>query len=165
MEPPCSAPGADSTGPPDDELRNSRLEWVVWPVRSHVLPGLLVFVLIGVLSATVRLSLDSRFYAGLCFVLLVLAVLPYYLPAHYLLDPEGVHVRSLLGHRRKAWEHFRVHFRDGERGVLLSPVLRYGTLARTRGTYLPCPRNCRQIAAFVARYLPAGELHQPPRDR
>ncbi len=133
-----------------------KLDWVAWPARRQLLAGVGVLMLIAVLSALVRYSLESRLYAGICFVTLIIAVSPFYLPTQYVLGKEGVLVRSVLGNRFKAWGMLRVYFRDGDRGVLLSPVPHYGLLARTRGIYLPFQENQEQVLAFVEKHLPPG---------
>lgn len=134
----------------------AELDWVAWPARKHWLAGGAVLILITVLSILVRYSLESRLYAGICFVTLIIAVSPFYLPARYVLSEEGVLVRSIIGNRLKSWSALRTYFRDGSRGLLLSPVRRYGILARTRGIYLPFLENPEQVLAFVAMHLPPG---------
>jgi len=133
------------------------LDWVVWPARAHLLSGVVVLAFIAALSLAVCFAMESRLYAAICFATLLVAVSPYYLPTRYTLNREGVGVSSLLGRRERPWEAFKVYFRDGNRGVLLSPVVRYGLPARTRGIYLPFVGNEEQVMALVAKRLPEGE--------
>lgn len=132
------------------------LTWVVWPARTHLLIGLLVLAFIAGVSVCVYLSMDSRVYAGIAFFTLIVAVSPYFLPTSYSVDETGVTVDSMLGRRTKLWGTLKVHFHDGDRGVLLSPVSRFGTLARTRGIYLPFQGNKEQVLAVVEKHLAEG---------
>jgi hypothetical protein len=132
------------------------LAWVVWPAREHLLRGLGVLAFIAVISVCVYFAMESRVYAGLAFFTLIVAVLPFYLPASYRVDETGVEVDSLLGRRHKPWGALKVYFRDGQRGVLVSPVSRYGLAARTRGFYLPFQGNMEQVLALVQKHLKAG---------
>jgi hypothetical protein len=132
------------------------LTWVVWgaranPGRAAGVLGLIVAVCMGV-----YVSLNSRFYASLGLVVLLIAVLPYFVPTRYTLDEEGVEVSSLLGRRRRPWAKLKAYFPDGERGVLLSPVRDFGLLARTRGTYVPFRAPGPAARDLVARHLPEG---------
>jgi hypothetical protein len=136
---------------------------VVWPALAHVLVGVAVLALIAGLAGAVFFALNSRLYAGLCFVTLIIAVSPYYLPTRYLLDADGVSVHSLLGDRRKPWSSFRAAFPDGRKGVLLSPVAQDGVLARTRGIYLPYQHNEAEVTRFVQKHLPRAAGGSAPR--
>ena len=144
--------------PGNPERAGERVSWVVWEARAHVATAAAVLALILMLSAGVYFSLGDPRLAGLALVVLLIAVLPYYLPARYTLDPDGVLVESILGNRRKPWANLKVYFPDGERGILLSPVGHYGLLARSRGIYLPFRDNAGVARALVARYLPAGKV-------
>jgi hypothetical protein len=137
------------------------LTWVVWeaqanPGRAGGVLGLIVAVCVGV-----YVSLGSGFYASLGLVVLLIAVLPYFVPTRYTLDEEGVEVSSLLGRRRRPWAKLKAYFPDGERGLLLSPVRDWGLLARTRGTYVPLREQAPAVRELVARYLPAGRGSTP----
>jgi hypothetical protein len=134
------------------------LAWTVWPARAHLLRGLAVLAFIVILSVGVELAMESRLYASIAFFTLLLAVLPFYLPAHYRVDETGVEVDSLLGRRRKPWSALRVYFPDGERGVLVSSVARYNLAARTRGIYLPYQANRDHVLALVEKHLQPGSV-------
>lgn len=137
---------------------SGHLEWVVWPARTHLLSGAVVLAFIAALSLAVCFAMESRLYAAICFATLLVAVSPYYLPTRYTLDREGVGVISLLGRRERPWGAFKVYFPDGARGVLLSPTVRYGLPARTRGIYLPFQGNQEQVMALVEARLPEGKV-------
>ena len=132
--------------------------WVVWPARAHLLRGLAVLAFILVISVCVYFAMDSQVYAGITFFTLIVAVSPFYLPTSFRVDETGILVDSLLGRRHKPWATLKAFFRDGERGVLLSPVARYNLPARTRGFYLPFQDNREQVLALVERHLKAGKV-------
>ncbi len=132
--------------------------WVVWPARTHLLRGLAVLTFILVISVCVYFAMGSEVYAGIAFFTLIVAVSPFYLPTSYRVDETGLEVDSLLGRRRKPWATLKVHFHDGERGVLVSPVARYSLLARTRGFYLPFLDNREEVLAVVEEHLKAGKV-------
>lgn len=136
----------------------NQVTWVVWEAREHLGRAVGVLLLILLVSAGVRFSLGDPYLGGLALVVLLIAVLPYYLPSRYTVDDEGVGVESLIGNRRKPWANLKVYFPDGDRGVLLSPVAKFGLLARSRGLYLPFRGNSDTARAIVARHLPAGKV-------
>ncbi len=135
----------------------SELTWVVWPAREHLLRGLAVLAFIAIVSVAVYFAMESRVYAGLAFFTLLVAVVPFYLPSSFRLDETGLEVDSLLGRRHKPWKALRAYFADGERGVLVSPVSRFGLAARTRGFYLPFQDNREQVMALVEKHLKPGK--------
>ena len=154
LEPSRKGPAAPRPPQPDTE---TEITWVVWEARTNLLLGVATLLLIVALSLAIFWSLGSRFYGGLSLLVLLIAVLPFFLPTRYTLNEEGVQVRSILGNRGKPWRNLKVYFRDGERGVLLSPVTQYGLLARTRGIYLPYRGTVATAAqALVARHLAEG---------
>ena len=134
----------------------AQLSWVVWEASSNVALGLGTLLLIVALSVAISVSLGSRYYGGMALVVMLLAVLPFFLPTRYLLDEEGVQVRNLMGNRHKPWANLKVYFLDGERGVLLSPVAKYGPVARARGLYLPLRGDAAAARALIARHLADG---------
>jgi hypothetical protein len=136
----------------------AEIAWVVWPARAHLLRGLAVLAFIAVISVGVDLAMSSRLYATIAFFTLLVAVLPFYLPASYRLDDSGVGVDSLLGRRDKPWVALKVYFPDGERGVLVSSVTRDNLIARTRGLYLPYQGNREQVLALVEKHLQLGSV-------
>jgi hypothetical protein len=138
------------------DTQEERVTWIVWKAGSHVWMAVTVLALIALLVGGIHKSLGSHFYAGLSAVILFITVLPFYLPTRYTLDEEGVQVQSILGNRYKSWLNLKVYFRDGERGILLSPVAQYGILAQTWGIYLPYRGNAATAHALVARHLAEG---------
>ncbi|NLO73083.1 MAG: hypothetical protein GX100_03090 [candidate division WS1 bacterium] len=138
----------------------SEVTWVVWEARRHVLVALATLVFIVVLASGITWSLENRYYGGFSLVVLLIAVLPFFVPTRYTLTEEEVQVRSLLGTRSKPWANLKVYFRDGERGVLLSPVKTLSLVARTRGIYLPYQGNGAEAQALVARHLPEGRAEK-----
>ena len=77
------------------------------------------------------------------------------MPTRYTLTEEEVQVGACW-HTQQPWANLKVYFRDGERGVLLSPVKTLSLVARTRGIYLPYQGNGAEARAFVARHLREG---------
>jgi hypothetical protein len=140
------------------EREDEPVSWVVWEARAHVARAAAVLALIFLLSAGVYFSLGDPRLSGLALLVLLIAVLPYYLPVRYTLDADGVQVDSLLGLRRKPWANLRVYFPDGEKGILLSPVVDYGLIARSRGIYLPLRENGVLAGEIVARHLRRGKV-------
>ena len=113
---------------------------------------------ITVISVCVYFAMESQVYAAIAFFTLIVAVSPFYLPTSYRVDDTGILVDSLLGQRHKPWATLKVFFRDSERGVLVSPVVRYSLPARTRGFYLPFQGNREQVLAVVEKHLKPGKV-------
>ena len=138
------------------------LVWVDWPLAARPGLGLAVLLLIVALTLGVRYALASAFFSALCLLVLTLAVAPFYLPARYVLDEYAVTVAGLLGRRSRPWSALRAYYRDGQRGILVSSITKYGLLARTRGLYLRCSGNHLAVLALVAARLAPGETRPRP---
>jgi hypothetical protein len=106
------------------------------------------------LSLAVQLHFGGVWWGGLAFVLLALAVLPYYAATTYELGEREIVVRGPLATYRRSWSEVRSYFPDAE-GVLLSPLDKPSRLALTRGLYVRFGGNrdevLQRVAALVER--------------
>ena len=137
-----------------DKCSNNVLCWRTWSAGRHPLVAAVAAIFVLGLTAGVYFAFGSPMYPVLTLLVLGAALSPYYLPARFTLDNEGLTVSSLLGHRQKLWSAFSAYFPNGEDGVLVSPIARQGLVSATRGIYLPYANNREAVLEYLARHLP-----------
>jgi hypothetical protein len=92
-------------------------------------------------------------------LILVLSVLPFYVPTHFRITPETIEVRGFLLRKSVPWSRFRSSYRDA-RGVLLTPFTRPSRLDRIVGLNLRFdPPDRERVLAEIDRRMAERRDH------
>ncbi len=143
-------PGAGAAMSSDE-----RYAWTAHPVRRRP-QDLALAAAITLLSAwAIAVSLGSALLAALTVVILAVAIAPFYLPTHYVLDGEGVSERRLGRRRFRAWRELR-RVEVGPGAALVSPLARRSWLDRYRGIVMYLDGADRAVVEPLLRARVAG---------
>jgi hypothetical protein len=97
----------------------------------------------------VQVYLEFPIITAIAAMILVLSVLPFYLPTHYRLTEDEIEVRGLVSKKTVPWSKYRSLYTD-TRGALLTPFTRPSRLDRLVGLNLrfDAPDRERVVAAI-----------------
>lgn len=111
------------------------VRWTAHPARRRPQDVFLVAAVVLVSAWAVLVTLESVFLSLLAVVILVVAVAPFLVPTHYVLDDDGVEERRLWTRKRRSWSDLR-RLQIGPGAALVSPFARPSWADRYRGLLL-----------------------------
>jgi hypothetical protein len=159
-EPPMSEAKSKGGGDPDGCAGGAGVlprgidiyEWTAHPAKRRPQDVMLLAMVVLFSAWAVLVSLQSAFLAVLAVVILMFAVIPFYVPTRYRLDAEGVSERRLGRHKFRAWSDLR-RVQIGAGAALVTPFARRSWLDRYRGVmlYLDGADRDRVLAMLRAR--------------
>ncbi len=152
--------GETDTGATPSSDLGASLSWRCHPVKRRPLVSVAVSVFVIVVAVAVFYATDSRAFAVLALVILLLSLAKFYFPTRFQLTDETVTVKTTTQTLVKPWSQYRSYYPD-KNGVLLSPFPEPSRLENFRGLYLMFADNRDEVIAFVdthvGRKAPAPE--------
>jgi hypothetical protein len=128
------------------------LTWTAWPLRRRPARGFFAAVLVvGTCYAAWDLARDA-WIAMLSFVVLGVAVAPFFVPTQYRLSAAGVEIRRPWRTSHRDWEDVR-GVRSNRNLVVLSPLTRSSWLDGIRGEALFFEGNRGEVLEYVERMV------------
>jgi len=147
------SPFREQTSPqPPVAAPTDSLAWRCHPVKRKPLVSAAVSFFIVVVVAAVFYATDSRAFAVLAMVVMLLSLAKFYFPTGYLLTAEQVTVKTTTQTMVRPWSQYRSFYPD-KNGVLLSPFPEPSRLENFRGLYLMFADNRDEVVAFVAAHI------------
>ncbi|MFH1687515.1 MAG: hypothetical protein ABIE70_08345 [bacterium] len=135
-----------------NEPQPGSLQWTVHPVKRRPLVSLAVTVFVFLVAAVVYYAMDSRVFAVLAMVVMLMSLGKFYFPTHYALDEVGITIKTTTQTLTKEWKLYRSYYPD-KSGVLLSPFPEPSRLENFRGVYVMIQDNREQVLAFVNKHI------------
>jgi len=126
----------------------AELEWTVHPMKRRLWVTILVTIFIFVVTAVVFYTTESRWFAILALVVMMLSLAKFYFPTVYRMTDEGVFVRTTTQKLHKPWSQFRSCYPD-KNGILLSPFPLPSRMENFRGLYVMSWNNKDEVTTFV----------------
>jgi len=130
------------------DVPGDTLEWVSHPVKRRPWVSLAVTLFNCMCGALVHATTGSAAFTGLALVILFASLAKFYFPTRYVLDNEGVTVKTTTQTLKKPWSQYRSSYSD-KNGLLLSPFAEPSRLENFRGLYLIFANNKDEVTAFV----------------
>jgi hypothetical protein len=134
---------------PGDSTSPDEVGWTCHPVRLRPVAGVLAAIFVVAVVWGVHLWLGVAIITAIAALILVLSVLPFYVPTHYRLTEEEIEVRGIVSKKTVPWSKYRSLYTDA-RGALLTPFTRPSRLDRLVGLNLrfDAPDRERVVAAL-----------------
>jgi cell division protein FtsW (lipid II flippase) len=140
------------------------LEWTCHPVRRRPWVSAAVTLFIVVVAMAVFYGTDSRAFAVLALVVLLMSLAKFYMPTSFKFTPTKVYVKTTTQTLAKDWSQYRTFYAD-RNGVLLSPFAGPSRLENFRGLYLMFEANRDQVLEIVKSRIgtttPAQRIDSP----
>ncbi len=128
------------------------LEWTAHPVKRKPLVSVAVTLFVCLVVVAVFYATESRGFAVLAAVVLLLSLARFYFPTSYRLTEEKVMIKYTSQSVARPWSQFRSCYPD-KNGILLSPFLEPSRLENFRGLYLMFANNADEVTAFVKSHI------------
>ncbi|MBA3539340.1 MAG: hypothetical protein H0T79_06900 [Deltaproteobacteria bacterium] len=114
------------------------LRWTAHPAKRRPQDAMLAAMVIALAAWAVLVSLGSPLLAALAIVLLVIAIVPFFAPTHYVLDGDQLRERRLFVTRTRRWDELK-RLEVGKGAALVSPYREPRWLDRYRGIVVLLP--------------------------
>ncbi len=124
------------------------IEWSCHPVKRRPLFSAGITLLVLLIIVMVYNTTQSVFFGLLAFIIMFLSLAKFYFPTQYLLNDQGVTVRTTTQTMTKKWSDFRSFYGD-KNGILLSPIAEPSRLENFRGQFIMFNNNKDEVTAFV----------------
>jgi len=131
---------------------NTKLEWTVHPLKANwkVSIGLIVFLI--AINIAIYLSFDSLTFLFLSIVFLFGSLSSFFLPTTYILNDEGITVKSIFRKSTKNWSYYKSYYPE-KKGVFLSPFSHPSRLENFRGLFVRFNNNRAEVVDFIKQRL------------
>ncbi len=129
----------------------NKLTWVSHPVKESIKKN--IIALFGIIVILVG-GFIWLYIPGVLMgiVIILLTLLPYFMPTKYSIDEQGIRVQYMFQNRLYEWKHFRSFYID-ENGVLMSPFSSPSRLENFRGIYVRYGDKKKEIIELIKSYM------------
>lgn len=129
----------------------NKLTWVSHPVKESIKKN--IIALLGIIIILVG-GFIWLYIPGVLmgFVIILLTLLPYFMPTKYSIDEHGIRVQYMFQNKLYEWKHFRSFYID-ENGVLMSPFSSPSRLENFRGIYVRYGDKKKEIIELIKSYM------------
>lgn len=130
------------------------LEWKVLLARRNPARAVSVTILIIICAYFVFFTTKDMVLTVIATIVLIMMVLPYYLPITYILTDDTVIKKMPLSRKVRRWDEF--HRYHAERGSIKLFTLTYPSrLDNYRSFLLICNKNKKDVLAIVQQKIPS----------
>ena len=128
------------------------LSWKIHMARRNPSRAIAVAVLILICSYFIYYTMEDFFFTFIATFVLIIMVLPYYLPTTYILTEAGVRRKMLFSNQDRAWSEFNRYDTD-KNTIKLYTMKQSSRLDNYRSFLLICNKNKEQVVEIVEKQL------------
>lgn len=132
------------------------LSWKIHMARRNPSRSIAVVILILICSYFIFYTMEDFFFTLIATFVLIIMVLPYYLPTTYTLTEEGVRRKMLFSNQSRAWSEFNRYDSD-KNAIKLYTMKQSSRLDNYRSFLLICNKNKEQVIEIIEKKLPSIE--------
>lgn len=132
------------------------LSWKIHMARRNPTRAIAVIILILICSYFIFFTLEDVFLTLISTFVLLVMVLPYYLPVTYILSEEGVTKKMLFSNQSRSWTEFHRYKRD-KNAIQLYTLKRKSRLDNYRSFLLICDKNTEMVLEIVNKKIVSSE--------
>ena len=132
------------------------LSWKIHMARRNPSRAIAVAILILICSYFIYYTMEDFFFTLIATFVLIIMVIPYYLPTTYLLTEVGVTRKMLFSKQSRAWSEFN-RYNSDKNTIQLYTMKKSSRLDNYRSFLLICNKNKEQIIKIVENKLPSIE--------
>ena len=124
--------------------------------RHNPSRAIAVAILILICSYFIYYTMEDFFFTLIATFVLIIMVIPYYLPTTYLLTEEGIMRKMLFSKQSRAWSEFN-RYNSDKNTIQLYTMKKSSRLDNYRSFLLICNKNKEQIIKIVENKLSSIE--------
>ena len=124
------------------------LSWKIHMARRNPSRAIAVAILIIICSYFIFYTMEDFFFTFISTIVLIIMVIPYYLPTTYILTEEGVRRKMLFSNQSRAWSEFNRYDSD-KNNVKLYTMKQSSRLDNYRSFLLICNKNKDEVMKIV----------------
>jgi hypothetical protein len=122
--------------------------WTIHMAKRNPARAISVMILILVCAYFIHLTMEDLFFTLIATAVLVIMVLPYYLPTTFTLSEEGVSKKMLFSNQKRAWSEFNRYSVD-RNTIKLYTMKKESRLDNYRSFLLICNKNKDDVVKIV----------------
>ena len=127
-------------------------EWTVHPLAESPKRALVAILAPVLTCLLVYFWMQSWFWVGLAFLLIVSSELPFFFKTSYRFDEKGVSQKRGGVVQSRTWEQIKSYYPD-RTGVLISPFIQKTWLENFRGLYLQFGKHREEILMHLVKKI------------
>ena len=137
---------------PENNERPVLMSWKVHMAKRNMSRAISVFILILICVYFVFQTLEDGFLTMISFFVLLVMVLPYYLPNTFTLTEEGVEKKMLFSKQKRKWSEFH-RYEQGKNAINLYTLNKRSRLDNYRSFLIICDKNKDEVLEIVKRKI------------
>lgn len=128
------------------------ISWTIHLARRNPARAISVLILILICAYFIHLTMEDFFFTLISTVVLLLMVLPYYLPTTFALSEEGISRKMLFSKQKRSWGEFNRYSVD-KNTIKLYTMKKESRLDNYRSFLLICNKNKDEVLSIVDNKL------------
>ncbi|MBI5805424.1 hypothetical protein HZA73_05210 [candidate division TA06 bacterium] len=128
-------------------------EWTVHPFAESPKRAVIAIAAPVITCLLVYLWMQSWFWVGLAFLLMISSEFPFFLKTSYRFDEKGVSQKRGGVVQSRTWEQIKSFYPD-RTGVLVSPFVNKTWLENFRGLYLQFGKHREEVLLHLGKRIP-----------
>lgn len=124
------------------------MTWKVHMAKNNISRAISVAIIILICVYFISMTVKDVFLPMVSFVVLVLMVLPYYLPNTFILTEEGIIKKMLFSKQSRTWEQF-ARYSVGKNVIQLYTLKKESRLDNYRSFLIICDKNKEEVLKIV----------------
>ena len=128
------------------------LSWTIHMARRNPSRAVSVIILILICAYFIHFTMEDIFFTLISFFVLMIMVLPYYLPTTYTLSDEGIEKKMLFSTQKRSWSEFNRYSVD-KNNIKLFTMKKESRLDNYRSLLLICNKNKDEVLAIIDNKL------------
>lgn len=128
------------------------LTWKVHLAKKNLSKAISVAILILICVYFIFITLHDGFMTLISFAILVLMVLPYYLPNTFILTEEGIIKKMLFSKKSRNWKEF-ARYKVGKNAIQLYTLKKESRLDNYRSFLIICDKNRDEVLRIVEQKI------------
>lgn len=129
-----------------------KLEWTVHPLKANWKVSIALIAFLIAINITIYFSFEGITFLFLSVVFLFGSLSSYFLPTTYILNNEGITVKSIFRKSTRNWNYFKSYYPE-RKGVFLSPFPQPSRLENFRGLFVRFNNNRTEVMEFIKQML------------
>lgn len=124
------------------------LSWKVHMARKNPARAVSVLILILICAYFIHYTMEDLFFTFISAFVLLIMVLPYYLPTTYMLTEQGVIKKMLFSKQRRSWTEFN-RYASEKNNIKLFTMKKVSRLDNYRSMLLICNKNKDEVIKII----------------